>query len=249
MPLSIVTWILAGLGKHRLKCGWKKAIGMRDSLGNYFDLHRMAITREAHLHNSFQLPLVKENNAISEGEANNSYFTSQLLISTYIIDLPQAHINNFFFPPYLLLSSPLTGNTETLLPQYHIFNTSSLTWTINIIKFILLGCPSLLLRTKGIKVSWHLCQTSSTLQTWERKLWTPGHYFLMESVNNHSRPWRATSQKINMSGRQEEEKNPLVWFLHWLCKNLHLIREELCLKPLITKTITKWKSSLASSHP
>lgn len=217
---------------------------MRDFLGNCLDLHRMAITRGGHLSNGFQLPLVKENHVISEGEANNSYFISQLLISTYIIDLPQSHINNFIF---VLTFCPCL--LETLLPQCHIFYTSSLTWTINVIKFILLGCPSLLFRTKDVSVSWHLCQTCSILKTWERKLWAPEHYFLMESDNNHSRLWTATPRKINMSSRKEEEKTPLVWFLHWFCKNLHLIREELCLKPLITKTITKWKSGLASSHP
>lgn len=116
LPLSIVTWILAGLGSYRLKCGGKKAIGMSDSLGNYLDLHRMAVTRGAHLNNGFQLPLVKENNVISEGEANNSYFTSQLLISTYGIDLPQSHINNFFF--LLTFSYPFLLQA-TQRPSYH----------------------------------------------------------------------------------------------------------------------------------
>lgn len=138
----------------------------------------MAITGRAHLNNCFQLPLVKENNVISEGEVNNSYFASQLLISTYIIDLPQSHINKTISFSSLPSSTlPFTGNTETLLPQYHVFNTSSLSQTINVIKFILLGCPSPLFRTKDVNVPWHLCQTNNTLQIWDRKLWTPEQFF------------------------------------------------------------------------
>lgn len=203
LPLSTVTSILAELDSYWSE-GEKKPLEWDTPWAIVWTFTRRLLTRGAHLNNGFQLPLVKENHVISEGEANNSYFISQLLISTYIIDLPQSHINNFFF---VLTFCPRL--LETLLPQCHIFYTSSLTWTINVIKFILLGCPSLLFRTKDVSVSWHLCQTCSTLKTWKRKLWAPEHYFLMESVNNHSRLWRATPQKITWAAGKRKKKTLL----------------------------------------
>lgn len=57
---------------------------MGDSLGNHLDLHRMAVTRGAHLNNCFSAPFNKRKSCNILEEARNIYFTHIPAVNQYL---------------------------------------------------------------------------------------------------------------------------------------------------------------------